>query len=230
MKVAALDSSRPRQAALVAITDRHGWTLQPCEGPRAVLNALDDGSVDMVLLNWADLQRHTEDIVEHLFSVSEVPMVAIADDDEGVKAALQLGAALGLRVPSDLEVLVLSMRALLQQRPLPATLNHRLKVGDLVVHLANHTVERRGRRQVLSPTEWQLFAFLLAHPERTFDREQLACGAWGEGFGGRHAEIDLYVFRLRRKVEARPRQPLLVETVRNFGYRLTVVPLPLSAV
>jgi DNA-binding response OmpR family regulator len=188
-----------------------------------VLTALESGSVDVVLLNWADVQRRSDD-VDHLFESADVPLVALADDDDGLKSALRSGAALGLRKPCDPEMLFLAVNALLQRRPLSPVLHQKVLLGDLVVQLANHTVERQSRRQVLSPTEWQLFAFLLSHPDRTFNRDQLATGAWGDGFNGRRAEIDLYIFRLRRKVERNPRKPVLIETVRNHGYRLSATP------
>lgn len=229
MHVAVLDSSTVRRTAIVTMAVALGWHVQACDRPSLVLDALDGGGVDMLLVNWADVGQRTEDDVDQLVAAcAEVPVVALAAGDDGVKAALRSGVSLALRETCDPEVLLLSMRALLQHRPLPAALRHRVAVGDLVVHLANHTIERQGRRQVLSPTEWQLFAFLLAHPERTFSRHQLACGAWGEEFQGRRAEIELYVCRLRRKIERQRRQPVLIETVRNCGYRLTATPAPLT--
>lgn len=228
MQLAVLDSSSVRRTAISTAASLHGWRAQSCDRPGGVLSALDLGSVDVVLLNWEDVQRRNDD-VDHLFATTDVPMVAMADDDDGVKAALRRGVSLALRKPCDPEILLLSMSAMLQQRPLLPVLHHRVTLGDLVVHVANHTVERGGRRQVLSPTEWQLFAFFLGHPDRTFDREQLARGAWGDGFERRRAEIDLYVFRVRRKVERQPRRPALIETVRNCGYRLTAVPAPMAA-
>ncbi|HXA28091.1 MAG TPA: winged helix-turn-helix domain-containing protein [Candidatus Angelobacter sp.] len=226
--VAVLDSSQVRRTAISTAAGMHGWRAQPCDRAGSVLTALDLGGVDVVVLNWEDVQRRSDD-VDHLFATSDVPMVALADDDDGVKAALRRGAALALRKPCDPEVLMLSVGAMLQQRPLLPVLHHRVTLGDLVVHVANHTVERSGRRQVLSPTEWQLFAYFLAHPDRTFGREQLARGAWGDGFERRRAEIDLYIFRVRRKVERQPRRPVLIETVRNCGYRLTAVPATIAA-
>jgi two-component system response regulator MtrA len=223
LRIAVLDSSAEQRTAISTVALLRGWQAQAFDRPGTMLTALDSGSVDVVLLNWADVQRRSDD-VDYLFATADVPMVALAEDDDGIKAALRRGVSLGLHKGCDPEILTLSISAMLQQRPLTPVLHHRVAVGDLIVQLANHTVERLGRRQVLSPTEWQLFAFLLAHPDRTFDREQLARGAWGEGFNGRRAEIDLYVFRLRRKVERQPRKPVLIETVRNRGYRLSAIP------
>jgi DNA-binding response OmpR family regulator len=83
-----------------------------------------------------------------------------------------------------------------------------------------HTVEMGERQALLTPNEWQLFALLLAEPGRTFSRDELATGAWGQGYGGRDSEVEVYISRLRRKLEADPRSPLMIETVRGSGYRL----------
>jgi two-component system response regulator MtrA len=226
--IAVLDSSPVRRSAIATAARAHGWLAQPCDRPGGMLSALELGGVDVLVLNWEDVQRRNDD-VDHLFATADVPVVALADDDDGIKAALRRGVSLALRKPCDPEILLLSVGAMLQQRPILPALYHRVALGDLVVQVANHTVERSGRRQVLSPTEWQLFAYFLAHPDRTFGREQLARGAWGDGFERRRAEIDLYIFRVRRKVERQPRRPVLIETVRNLGYRLTAVPAPIAA-
>lgn len=88
------------------------------------------------------------------------------------------------------------------------------------VDAGRHVVEMEGRRALLTPNEWQLFAALLAAPGRTWTRADLAVTAWGPGFAGRHGEVEVYISRLRRKLESNPRRPLLIETVRGAGYRL----------
>jgi DNA-binding response OmpR family regulator len=98
-------------------------------------------------------------------------------------------------------------------------------VGPVAVHglqvdPGRHTVQIGERQALLTPNEWQLFALLLAEPNRTFSRDELATGAWGHGYGGRDSEVEVYISRLRRKLEADPRNPLMIETVRGSGYRL----------
>jgi DNA-binding response OmpR family regulator len=155
-------------------------------------------------------------------------VIALASNDDDLKTALRLGAVLAIRKPFDPELLALSIVASQRHaRPLESVLSEVVAVGDLAVSLANHTIERQGRRQVLSATEWQLFAFLLGRPGRTVGRDELARGAWGPGFRGRDAQIDLYVYRLRRKVELDPRHPRILETVRHGGYRLSAAPGPM---
>ena len=98
-------------------------------------------------------------------------------------------------------------------------------VGPVAIHgfhvdPGRHTVRFGERQALLTPNEWQLFAMMLAEPGRTFTREELATGAWGRGYGGRDSEVEVYISRLRRKLEADPRSPLMIETVRGCGYRL----------
>lgn len=98
-------------------------------------------------------------------------------------------------------------------------------VGPVAVHgfhvdPGRHTVRMGDRTALLTPNEWQLFALMLAEPGRILSREELATGAWGRGYGGRDSEVEVYISRLRRKLEADPRSPLMIETVRGSGYRL----------
>jgi DNA-binding response OmpR family regulator len=99
-----------------------------------------------------------------------------------------------------------------------------ITVHDLKVYPDRRTVERSGRRQTLSQTEWQLFAFLLRQPNRTFTRRELAAGSWGPGYASRNGQAELYVSRVRRKVERDPQHPRIIETVRGAGYRLVLDP------
>jgi DNA-binding response OmpR family regulator len=94
-----------------------------------------------------------------------------------------------------------------------------IPLHGFLVDAGRHTVQRGRRTASLTPNEWQLFALLLAEPQRIFTREELATGAWGHGFGGRDSEVEVYISRLRRKLEADPRAPVLIETVRGSGYR-----------
>lgn len=90
----------------------------------------------------------------------------------------------------------------------------------LTVRADANTVERDGRRIRLSWTEWQLFAFLWDHPGVTFSRVELATGAWGSQWANRRGEVEIYISRIRRKVEHDARHPRVIRTVRGFGYRL----------
>lgn len=205
---------------LAAALHSDGWQVRPCSSAAEVCDTAMHAPLDVVVAGETWGRRPLERL-DKLIDSLDVPLVALVRDASEANRALRRGAALALIQPVDPETLVLSIRALLRRRPLRSVLEHSVALGDLTVHVADHAVERNGRRQQLSPTEWQLLSLFMAHPGYTFSRPELARGLWRVDIPGREASVDLYVFRLRRKVERDVRHPTLVETVRNCGYRLT---------
>lgn len=97
-----------------------------------------------------------------------------------------------------------------------------LTYQHLIVHPQRQEVECAGRSHLLTRTEWQLLAVFLSNPGKVLNREELATLAWGGGLVDRSTEVEVYISRLRRKVELDSRRPRLIETVRGSGYRLSV--------
>ncbi len=95
------------------------------------------------------------------------------------------------------------------------------RAEGLRVFLADHAIERDGVRSRLSWTEWKLLEFLWTHPNTAFSRQALAAAIWREADGYRVAHIEMYISRLRRRVEREPLRPRLIHTVRGHGYRLS---------
>lgn len=219
LRVAVVDSPMPADGALRSMADRYGWRLHSFSEIAGALDVVAEHQVDLVVVDVRGVPDTETDLAD-LADIIDVPVVTLVEGSDAAKVALRHGATLAVGKPFDPEMLLLSVRALLRSRPLPPVLSHVIALDDLMVHVADHAVVRRGRRQVLSATEWQLLALLMTQPGRIFSRDEMVRGVWGTELPGRHAAVDLYVFRLRKKVERNPRQPLIIETVRNLGYRL----------
>ena len=97
-----------------------------------------------------------------------------------------------------------------------------LKCGNLVMDLANYTVQVTGRPVELTYKEYELLRFLATNRERVFTRETLLNKVWGYDFYGGARTVDVHIRRLRSKIE--DRHNTFVETVRNVGYRFRVMP------
>ncbi len=218
---AAFLASMEERGSLAAALHQEGWEVQPCASVAEVLDVTARLSVDVVVVDATPAAQEQQERLSRVVSSVDVPVVAMVEGFLDAKRALRQGTALALPEPVDAEMLVLSLRNLLGRRPLRSVLEHSIALDDLVVHVADHAVEREGRRRQLSPTEWGLLSLLMAHPGYTFSRDELVRGIWGVDIPGRQASVDLYVYRLRRKVERNIRRPTIVETVRNGGYRLS---------
>jgi two-component system, OmpR family, response regulator len=94
-----------------------------------------------------------------------------------------------------------------------------LRVGDLAIDLISRTASRRGKEIVLLPREFQLLEYLVRNEDRIVSRAMLLQHVWDLHFDPSTNIIDVYVGRLRRKVDDLQAYPL-IHTVRGVGYCL----------
>ena len=92
-----------------------------------------------------------------------------------------------------------------------------LRVGDLEMDLVSRTVSRRGREIKLLPREFQLLEYLVRNEGRVVPRAMLLEHVWDLHFDPTTNIIDVYVGRVRRKVDGQQAYPL-IHTVRGVGY------------
>jgi DNA-binding response OmpR family regulator len=94
-----------------------------------------------------------------------------------------------------------------------------LKVGDLVINPANFEVTLKGEPVDLTYKEYELLRFLSTHKERVHTRDTLLDQVWGYDYFGGTRTVDVHVRRLRAKIG--DPDGVLIQTVRNVGYRLS---------
>lgn len=92
-------------------------------------------------------------------------------------------------------------------------------MGDLVLDPATHHVERKGQAVDLTAKEYALLEYFMRNPGRLITREMAEQHVWDYDFEGVSNVIDVYIRRLRRKIDD-PFEVKLLETVRGAGYRL----------
>ena len=134
---------------------------------------------------------------------------------------MNAGADDYLPKPFSTDELVARLRALIR-RGSGETLSF-FRVSDLLVRPAERSVERGGRPIALTAREFALLELLVRHPGRVFTRTQLCERVWGYQFDPGTNLVDVYVQRLRRKVDD-PFAAKLIHTVRGTGYKVAQDP------
>ncbi|PKQ17956.1 MAG: DNA-binding response regulator [Actinobacteria bacterium HGW-Actinobacteria-8] len=103
---------------------------------------------------------------------------------------------------------------------IPPDSHETLTVGDLSLDFSAREVRVAGRLVELTRTEFDVLAALARQPRRAFSRDQLTEQVWGPAWFGDPHLVDVHVGHVRGKLRDDPANPVYVQTVRGFGYRL----------
>jgi DNA-binding response OmpR family regulator len=93
-----------------------------------------------------------------------------------------------------------------------------LKSAGLELDRSSCRVKLHGELVTLTATEFRLLEFLMSRPGVVFNREQLLNAVWGHDRAVTDRTVDVYILRLRQKIEEDATNPLYIRSVRGFGY------------
>ena len=144
-------------------------------------------------------------------------MLTARDTIEDRVQGLDSGADDYLVKPFALHELLARLRALF--RRVSVHKSGVLAVGDVVLSPATHEVTRAGERIKLNAKEFALLEYFMRHPNQVLTRERIENHIWSYDFISASNVVDVYVRRVRRKLDD-PFEIKLLETVYRAGYRL----------
>jgi DNA-binding response OmpR family regulator len=135
--------------------------------------------------------------------------------------ALELGADDYITKPFSPRELILRIRAVLRSSPAAADQHRTIQVGDLVADLDARTVTVQKRQVLLTATEYNLLVYFMLHSGRMLSRDRLLEDIWPSNRPIEEPRIiDVYIRRLRERIETDPSNPYRLVTRRGGGYTL----------
>ena len=146
-------------------------------------------------------------------------MLTAKDSVEDKVTGLDSGADDYQVKPFAFTELLARMRALLRREIIPKT--QKLQAGDLVMDVQTREVWRGERKIDLTAKEYAILEYFLRRPNAVVTRTMLGENVWDYEFDGISNIIDVYVRRIRCKIDE-DRQNSLIQTLRGAGYRLRV--------
>jgi two-component system, OmpR family, response regulator len=222
-----VDDDHEIRALLSQFLGRHGFRVSAAANGNAMLRMLEQASVDLVVL---DLMMPGEDglaLCRRLRAGSNLPVImltAMGEETDRI-IGLEMGADDYLAKPFNPRELLARVKAVLRRTgetrlgaPPAGVLSFegwRLNLTRRELHAPDAALVQ------LSAGEFDLLAAFVERPQRVLTRDQLLDLARGRAANPFDRSIDVQVSRLRRKLEADPKEPTLIKTVRSGGYIFT---------
>jgi DNA-binding response OmpR family regulator len=225
-RILVVEDDRTMAEVLLAYLGRAGyetdWTADGAEAFQLWQRRSPDVVVlDLMLpgMSGLELLRRRRNLADE----AAVIILSARGEEEDRLVGLETGADDYVVKPFSPREVVLRVEALLRRTERLAgarLVNRLLTVGELCVDLGARTARYDNRALPLTTREFDLLAFLAAHPGETFSKIELLRRVWGWEFGDT-STVTVHVRRLREKLEADPSDPRVVLTIGRAGYQLT---------
>ncbi len=206
--------------------EKEGFTVVGSNTGRGVMDLFRREKPDLILL---DIMLPDSDGLEICKSIRQNPELAhipvifltarVSETNRIV--GLELGANDYIVKPFFLRELIARIKIQFRGQTSATRI---LKTGGLELDRSSCEVHLNGELLTLTATEFRLLEFLMNRPGVVFSREQLLDAVWGHDRAVTDRTVDVYILRLRQKIESDPANPAFIRSVRGFGYSFSNSP------
>lgn len=153
------------------------------------------------------------------FPQISILVVTVRDSEEDKIEALDAGADDYITKPFQIGELTARIRAVLRRSRTPApAVEETVQVGIFELHPARRLLKKRGEEIRLTPTEFDLLAYLMSHAGHPILHAKLLSSVWGPQYGEEREYLRTFIMQLRKKLEDDPANPVYLKTVAYLGY------------
>ena len=218
-----VDDEDAVQKLLTYPLEQEGFRVLQARDGEEALQRFEHEEVDLVVLDLMLPALDGLDVCRRLRAQSSVPIIMLtARDDELDKVVgLELGADDYITKPFSIREFRSRVRALLRRSAIggDAGSQELIALEGVEIDAGKRTVHLDGAPVTLTYVEFELLRAMASSPGRVFTRQALLESLWGNSAYREPRTIDVHVRHLREKLEADPRDPQLILTVRGVGYR-----------
>ena len=224
--ILAVEDEEAIRSMLLLVLEQAGFDVHAAGDVKDAQAILDQTHVDLILLDWmlpgisgAEWARR----LRKEASYQEMPIILLTarGEEEDVVRGFDVGVDDYMTKPFSPKELVARIRAVLR-RSGKLQGGGQITFGDLTLDPEKHRLSIGERQLEVSPTEFRLIQFFMTHPDKVYTRTQLLDQVWGRSVYIEERTVDVHIRRLRKILAAYGREELL-QTVRGFGYRFSLI-------
>jgi DNA-binding response OmpR family regulator len=219
-KIALIEDDADLFSLLKYNLEKEGFTMVGAHTGKGATELCLREKPDLILLDIMLPDSDGLDICKSIRShpeLAHLPVIfltARASEADRI-VGLELGANDYIVKPFFVRELIARIKIQFRSVQTPQTV---LKSGLLELDRKACSVRLGGDDLQLTATEFRLLEYLMSRPGVVFSREQLLNSVWGRDRAVTDRTVDVYVLRLRQKIEADPSRPSFIRSVRGFGY------------
>lgn len=219
-KIVLIEDDADLFALLKYNLEKEGFVLVGSQTGRGAIDLCRRERPDLIILDIMLPDSDGLDICKGIRNHSELAHVPIifltarASETDRI-VGLELGANDYIVKPFFVRELIARIKIQFRGQNAPARF---LKAGPLELDRESLRVTLKDEALQLTATEFKLLEFLMSRPGIVFSREQLLDSVWGHDRAVTDRTVDVYILRLRQKIEPAETSPGFIRSVRGFGY------------
>lgn len=203
-----------------------GYAVRAFLTPAAVLADAERKAPDLFMLDIMVPGGDGLDLCRRIrknpgLSVTPVIFLTARTSEADRVLGLELGADDYITKPFSPREMVARVKAV-QRRFERSNAPAPIKFGDVEIDASAMQLKIRGELTATTATEFRLLEYLARHPGRVFSRDHLLDAVWGDARFVTPRSVDVYVRRIREKIESDAENPRYLKTVRGAGYRFEI--------
>lgn len=219
-KIALIEDDADLFALVKYNLEKESFTVVGSQTGRGALDLFRREKPDLILLDIMLPDSDGLDICKGIRAhpeLAHIPVIFLTA--RGAETDRIVGLELGANdyIVKPFFVRELTARVKIQFRGTPAP-SRTVKAGQLELDRSGCRVYLNAEEITLTATEFRLLEFLMSRPGIVFSREQLLDGVWGHDRAVTDRTVDVYILRLRQKIERDATAPQWIRSVRGFGY------------
>ena len=226
MNILVVDDDPLSRKMLGVLLQGEGFELIMAESIRAARSALAHDTPSLIILDVGLPDGDGFTFCRQLFEEEmQIPIIMLTSRDtlNDKLTGFKFGADDYIVKPYEFSELIERVKAVLRRSSYmqPHLVQEQVKVGDLELNVGELKLKIGGHQVIqLTPTEMKILSCLMSNVGIVLKRSRIAEVALGYDYEGASNVVDVYIRRLRKKLEADPTRPQYIETVIGSGYRM----------
>lgn len=224
-QVLIVDDDRFLLENLSKLLHREGWGVKTATSGEDALQAIVQGKFDLLVLDVGLPGIDGISTCRQLRKTSNIPVIMLTarSDTMDKVIGLEVGADDYLTKPFEPSELLARVRAQLRRSKeyqSDAQKSGSLTIGEWTIDFEQRTLTVSGKIAQLTQKEFDLVAYLAQNCGRAIGRETLFETIWGYDMDFNSNSLDVYIYRIRKKLERDPNDPEYIMTMRGYGYKM----------